>query len=63
MGVALNGSELVATFAFDPVIGGLGPLQLGLHGVFSALATAVVAAAAYALAGPRGGSLRAEPSG
>jgi len=34
----LNGSELIATFAFDPLLTALGPFQLGLHGIFTALA-------------------------
>ena len=47
MTFAISGGELVATFAFDPVLAGLGPLQLGLHGLFTALA--IVAAIWYAL--------------
>jgi len=37
----LAGSELIATFAFDPILTRIGPLELGLHGLFTALAIVV----------------------
>src|SRR5581483_5006051 len=36
-----SGPELIATFSFDPLLTGLGPFQLGLHGMFTALAIVV----------------------
>ena len=47
MTCAISGSEVVATFSFDPVLTGVAPPPLGLCGIFTALA--IVAAAWFTL--------------
>jgi phosphatidylglycerol:prolipoprotein diacylglycerol transferase len=46
----LNGGWMVVTFAFDPLIAQLGALQLGWHGLFTALAVGVAVWLAMRLA-------------
>ena len=50
MSAFLNGGWLVLTFAFDPLIAQLGALQLGWHGLFTALAVGVAVWLAMRLA-------------
>jgi phosphatidylglycerol:prolipoprotein diacylglycerol transferase len=52
--LSVQGGTAVVTFTFDPLIAQLGPLQLGWHGLFTALAVIAALSLALRLAERRG---------
>jgi len=52
--LSVQGGMAVVTFTFDPLIAQLGPLQLGWHGLFTALAVIAALSLALRLAERRG---------